>query len=120
MFGCKLIYFIGSWSRQENLIEPVPAIGVYDRQGKLRYLILAKMLCHGLISGIIRFTFYRQGFCKLQGGSFGPGVPGTFAPGGQTMKTLLRFASVNSVLVMHIQTKSAAVDLGHAICQQMK
>src|SRR5258708_34806108 len=100
-----MIYLVGSRRCQESLIEPVPAIGGRDRQGKLGNLFLVKMPGQGLISGIIGFTMRGQGFCKLQGGSFGLGVPGSFAPGGQAMKTLLRFATMNSILVMHIQAK---------------
>ena len=43
-----------------------------------------------------------------------------FAPGGQTVKTLLGLTDMDGILMMHVQTESTAVDLGYAMGQEME
>src|ERR1051325_5991748 len=102
--------------RSEADRKPVPGIDRDDCQRQVHQFPFCKLLLHLTVDFIWHLIFADSGnrFRPGQRCPFPLIVERGLAPGGYSIKTLLAFAMAASILGMHIDTVSTAVNLGCA------
>lgn len=101
------------WFASERDAHAVPEIDHADDGGEVHEFFIGEMLFHFGINFIGRtgFGHVSDGFRPGEGGAFAIGEKRRFPPRSQAIEPLLRFAQVPGFGGVHIEAKSAAIDL---------